>query len=180
MIIKILKKKNGFTLIEMVVYVGVGTIVLASVIAMAIWTIRIGAKAKADRELIHNAARAMETMIFEIKKSQSLYDPTCAFETNPGQISLEQKNSSLPDETSAFVDFFQCQEALCVKRESAAAAAITNNQVVLTNLTFEKMENSTTSPSVRIILEMESKSSVWGISGPQSGIKLINSAKINE
>lgn len=177
---EIAKNKFGFTLIEMVVYVSVGTIVLASIVGMAIWTIRIGAKAKADRQLSYNAARAMEMIIFEIRNSQSVYDPTCSFGINPGQISLEQRTLSLPDETNTFVDFFQCGESLCIKRESNPAAAVTNDQVVLTNLIFEKLENSTTSPSVQITIEMEAKSSVWGISGPQSRIKLANSAKTNE
>ncbi len=147
--------QTGFTLMEILVYVALVGIVAGAITGFGIWAIRAGAKIKMENEVMNNARRAMETMVYEIKKSAGVYTPTSNFEINPGQLSLEQMTESIPQEEKTFVDFFQCGEALCLKRERAAPIALTNEKVRLTNLQFKQLVNSVTSPSIQISLSLE-------------------------
>lgn len=170
---------TGFTLIEMVVYVSVCSIILGSLAFFAFWALRAGAKAKMEQEVLNNGRRAMEIMIYEIKKSESVYPPTSVFDSNPGQLSLEQKTSSLPQESETFSDFFRCGQVLCFKRESQEPIALTSANVNLTNLQFSKLSNSATATSIQIKIELESSSDLWGQPETKSKIRLQNTANLN-
>jgi len=149
------KKDRGFTLVEMLAYIAILVILVTVIIIFAFWTIRAGSKIKTNYELADNARRALDTMIYEIKKSKSVYTPTSIFDVNPGQLGLEQVASSTT-ETLTFVDFFKCGNSLCLKREGASPVALTNNRVKITSLTFSQLLNSTATPSVQISLRVES------------------------
>ena len=164
---------------EIVVYVGVFSIILGSLAFFAFWALRAGAKAKMEQEVLNNGRRAMEIMTYEIKKSKSVYDPTSIFDSNPGQLSLEQETSSLPQEKETFIDFFRCGQALCLKRESQNPVALTSANVILTNLNFSKISNSATSTSVRIKINLESTRSPWGAEEAKSKLWLQTSANLN-
>lgn len=153
------KLPEGFTLIEMIVYVAIVAVLILTIAAFAVWAIQVGSKTKINYELADNARRAMEKMVYEIKKSKSIYAPASIFEINPGQLSLEQVTTSIPGETATFIDFFQCGNALCEKKEGQAPQALTNERVKLTSLKFFQLLNSTTTPSVQISLKLESAAS---------------------
>ncbi|MBU1102323.1 prepilin-type N-terminal cleavage/methylation domain-containing protein [Patescibacteria group bacterium] len=150
-----LKRQKGFTLMEILIYLSIFTILLFIIIALTIWSSRTGSKTKLNYEIADNARRAMETMVFEIKKSQSVYWPTSVFDTDYGQLSLEQIATSTSQEMTTYIDFFKCGDFLCQKNEGRPPFAITNSQVKITKLNFSRMENSTSS-SIQINLKVES------------------------
>ena len=139
----------------MLVYVALLVVMVTAVVIFAFWTIQAGAKIKTNYELADNARRAMDILTYEIKKSKSVYTPASIFDVNPGQLSLEQTASSTT-ETLAYVDFFKCGNSLCLKREGDSPVALTNNRVKITNLTFSQLLNSSTTPSIQIVLRVES------------------------
>lgn len=153
------KISAGFTLLEMLIYVALVSIVVSSLVLFGLWAIQVGAKTKANSEVLGNARRAMETMVYEIKKSQSVYAPSSIFDAHPGQLSLEQTNPDGSTEPSGFIDFFLCNQSLCLKREKANPVAITNNSVHVTSLIFNQRLNSASSPSIKITLQITSASS---------------------
>lgn len=150
------KNRRGFSLIELVVYVGVITILTSAIVLFAMWTIQVAAKIKINYALTNNARRAMEIMTYEIKKSKSIYTPTSIFGASPGHLSLEQTATSSPQETTTFIDFFLCGQNLCEKKEGQNPVALTNDQVKITNLSFTQLSNSSTAPSVQISFRLES------------------------
>jgi type II secretory pathway pseudopilin PulG len=150
-----LQKNKGFTLIEMLAYVAIAIIVLTILSVSALWAIKVSAKIKADNNVIDNARRAMETIVFEIKKSSAIYAPTSVFNSHPGQLSLHQKTSILPNETTTYADIFLCGQSLCLKRESANPISLTNDQVQVTNLSFTRLFNSASSTSIQINIQVE-------------------------
>jgi len=170
---------RGFTLIEMVIYVGLCSIILGSLAFFASWALQAGAKAKMERDVLNNGQRALEIMVSEIKKSKNVYDPTSVFNSYPGQLSLEQATAFLPQESETFVDFFQCGQSLCLKRENDSPIALTDGNVALTDLKFFKISNNATSSSIQINLGLESSRSVWGQSQTKSKIWLQTSANLN-
>ena len=170
------KTLTGFTLIEMVIYVALVAIIVSIIVTFGFWMIQVGAKTKVNSEVLANARRAMETMTYEIKRSKSVYTPTSVFETNPGQLSLEQVPAAGVDETTNFIDFFLCGQALCLKREKAGPIALTNDSVRVTNLSFQQRLNSLGAVSVQIDLKVESLAS----SRPEytASIELIETANL--
>ncbi|KKT25031.1 MAG: hypothetical protein UW11_C0036G0006 [Parcubacteria group bacterium GW2011_GWA2_43_9b] len=150
---------SGFTLLEMLIYVALVATVMSSVVFFGIWVIQVGVKSRINSEVMGNARSAMETMVYEIKKSQSVYAPTSVFDSSLGQLSLEQTKDAGSDESSGFIDFFICGQALCLKREKINPVALTNNSVRVTSLIFSQRLNSTDNPSIQIQLRVESASS---------------------
>lgn len=153
------QRDAGFSLIELLVYIAVSTIIISAIVAFGFWIIRANAKTKLTREMIDSARSALETMSYEIKKSQSVYTPTAVFGANPGQLSLEQKIAAPGGETKAFVDFFQCGAALCLKKEGAAPVSLIGDKLKVSKLIFTQLANSATSTSIQINLKLESTAS---------------------
>lgn len=152
---KAAKINLGFTLIEMMVYLGVAVIVISAIMIFGIAAIRSGAKIKSNANLIDNGRRVMEVINYEIKKSRTIYTPTSVFDSHPGQLSLEQTSTSTPGEIISFVDFFQCGDSLCLRRDGSNPLKLTTGEIKITNLIFRQLVNSTSSPSVQINLGLE-------------------------
>lgn len=139
---------------EILVYIAVLVIIISAVLAFLSWAIKSSHKAKAIREVLDNANRAMETMAYEIRESKSIYTPT----TTSTQLSLETDHSLPAGETSAFVDFFICgtnKTILCQKKESEGNIALTTDRVEVNHLEF--LQIATTSPSIQINLGVNYK-----------------------
>lgn len=153
------KNQRGFSLIELIVYVGVMVILTSAIVFFAIWAIQIGSKIKINYALTNNARRAMEVMTYEIRKSKSVYAPTSVFGVSPGQLSLEQTVVAGSPETAIFIDFFQCGQSLCEKKEGQDVVALTNDQVKITNLSFTQLLNSSAVPSIQISFRLEAANS---------------------
>jgi len=76
-------RKQGFTLIETLVYIVVLVIILVVVISFLSWSIRINVKAKIAVETLNSAKRIMEIIDYEIRSSKSIYNPTSIFKSRP-------------------------------------------------------------------------------------------------
>jgi len=167
------RKTAGFTLMEMLLYVGLVIIVVSSIVIFGRWAIQTGSKIKSGLDVMDNARRAMEIMAYEIKTSRSVYTPTSIFDANFGQLSLEQLaiNAS---ETTTFTDFFKCGDWLCLKRDGAGVIVLTNDRIKVTKLIFHRLLNSDRQSSIQIELGVESVGE--GTYG--SAIELITTANL--
>lgn len=174
---KFIRQNRGFSLIEMLLYIVLATIVVSIITVLAIWAIRIGVEIKNNQALSDNARRAMETMVYEIRQSKSVYLPTTSFSTDTGQLSLEQDTSTSPAETISYVDFFRCGSSLCLKRDGQIAQTLTNDRVDVTGLTFIYLENSSAAPSIKINLKMKTVSAFNHQS--DNNIEITTTARLN-
>ena len=143
---KILNQR-GFTIIEIVVSVGIFSIILLLIISFGLWMTYYGAKAKSDREAASNAERVMDIITYEIKHAKKIYTPT----TTSNQLSLETKNYLPAGENHTFIDFFICGTSLCLKKESQDPIVITSKNIRVSSLSFLQALNGTR-PSVQINL----------------------------
>jgi len=147
--------KNSFTLIEVLAYIVVLTIIISVVSAFIFWQISSGAKSMAIRETQYNAERALAIITQEIREAKSVYIPTSIFDINPGQLSLETVKYLPAGETLSYIDFFICGAQLCFKKESQNPLAITSNRVQITNLVFSQINTTSTAPSIQINLKID-------------------------
>jgi type II secretory pathway pseudopilin PulG len=151
------QKHSSFTLMEMLVYLGVLAIVFLIISSFLLWAVRSNKKAMAMRETLENANRAMEIMIYEIREAKSIYTPTSVFSTSSSQLSLETEKY-LPDgETTSFIDFYLCGDRLCLKRENSDPIALTSENVEVKNLEFNLIATTSTFPSIKINLKVDYK-----------------------
>ncbi len=144
--------KRGFTLMEILVYLAVLTVIFLSVLSFLTWSTKSGNKARAIREVTDNARRAMEIMTYEIREAKSIYTPT----STSTQLSLETSHYLPAGEILTFIDFYLCGEAtstLCLKKESEPPIAITTDRVKVSNLEF--LQIATTTPSIQINLKVD-------------------------
>ncbi len=167
----------GFTLIELLFYVSAAILISVSLIGFGLLAIRTGTKIKATSAILNNARHLTEVLNYEIKKSYGLYIPTSSFENSPGQISLKQRSSETAGESSSFVDFYLCNDALCLKRDGKDSLAITNDQVKVTYLKFTPIYNSPSQPAIRFEVHLEAKQNYF-ISLPASTLKIITTANL--
>ncbi len=150
------KTSFGFTLIEILVYIGVFSVVFAALISFIIWVNKSNIKTQAMREVSDNLKLAMDKMIYEIRTAKSIYTPT----VTSSQLSLETLNYLPEGETFSYIDFFLCgplSDTLCLKKESQNPVALTSPRVKIDNLTFTLIGTSTSTSSVQIELKVSYK-----------------------
>jgi len=124
--------KKGFTLLEVLVYLAVALIIISVVLSFVFWLIRSNTKNRIIRETTYAAKRATDIIIYETKKANSVYTPT----TTIDQLSLEVDDYLPEQETSSYIDFYICDDSLCMKKESQDPIRIIPDDVKVTDLSF--------------------------------------------
>ena len=145
------KRTEGFTLVEILVYAGILAMIILMVLSFFVWATRFNAEIKAMGEALDNARRAMEIITYEIREASSIYTPT----TTQNQLSLETARDLPAGEATAFIDFYLCNNRLCLKREFQNPIVLTSNRVQVNNLTFTPV--GTVPSSVQIELQVNFK-----------------------
>ena len=145
--------KQGFTIIEFVVYIAVLAILGGAILTLFLWTLKVHTKAQVLQETTSSAQFAMDKIMHEVREADSLYLPT----TSATQVSLKTKTSIPSGETSGYIDFFLCDKTLCMKKEEGVPLALTPSTVEVTSLSFTIISTDTDFPSVRVFMEVQHK-----------------------
>ncbi len=148
-----MNNQKSFTLIEILVYIAVLTIITVAISSFFLWFIHSNTKARAIRETLDNTRRAVEIMTYEIKEAKSIYTPT----TTSTQLSLETTKHLPEEEKTTYIDFYLCGTRLCLKKESQTPVALTSDRVVVNNLEFLEITTTSTAPSIQINLKIDYK-----------------------
>lgn len=143
-------KHRGFTLVEMLVYISILTIIFALAITFVFNLIRFYTRYRVERDVSTNAREAMNYMIREAKPAMHVYAPTSVFGSSPGQLSLKTRINPPDGENTTFIDFYIDNGQLLVKREEQDPLPITSDRVEVKDLTFAHFENSNIGELVRI------------------------------
>ena len=167
------KIKSGFTLLEILVYIAVFSIIIAVLTSFIVWATHSNIKAQAMRETLNNVRDVMETMVYEIRNAQGVYLPT----TTSSQLSLETILYLPVGETSTYIDFFLCGNQICFKKEFQAPVPLTSSQVEIKNLSFSQISTSTTSPSIQIGVRAEYKNP-QGLSEYRASVAVTSTASL--
>jgi len=130
--IKKLLNNKGFTLVEVLVYIAILSIIVFFICSFIFWVNSSNAQTKLERAALENARRALEIMTYEIKGAESVYTPT----TTPNQLSLKTYRYSPAGEDDSFIDFFLCGSRLCFKKESQDPIFLTSDIVEVEQLEF--------------------------------------------
>lgn len=144
--------QKGIGLIEILVYIGVFSLIIVVVVSFVFWLIRSNIKAKVMRETLNNSERVIELMIQEIKEADNIYIPT----TTNSQLSLKTKKYLPSGEKISFIDFYLCGVRICLKKESQDGIFLTSENIEITNLVFTQILSGE-APSIQIKLSANYK-----------------------
>jgi len=142
----------GFTIIEVLVSVGIISMMLVLFSSFFTQMYALNAKTTAYREVSENAKKVMEIIAYEIKGAESVYTPT----TSASQLSLETYRYLPGGEDISFIDFFVCGAALCLKKESQAPIPLTSDTVEVESVAFSQVITGGF-PSITIDLTLANK-----------------------
>jgi prepilin-type N-terminal cleavage/methylation domain-containing protein len=149
-------KADAFTLIEVLIYVAILSIILLIVAGFLLWSGRSNTKAKVINETTYNARRAIEIVSHEAKEAIGVYVPTSLFADPSGQLSLETLNYLPPGETTTYIDFYLCSDQICLKKENQDPISITSNNIIINRLEFNQI--ATTSVQISITADYKTSS----------------------
>jgi len=146
--------EKGFTLLEIVIYITILTLVLLSVSSFIFYLNLANNQATGDREVSENARRVLEEISYEINGATSIYTPT----TSANQLSLETSKYLPAGETTTYIDFFICGSRICLKKESQNPIFLTSDTVQVSNMTFTQVAtNGFTSIKVNLTMNYKNK-----------------------
>ncbi|MDO8577313.1 MAG: prepilin-type N-terminal cleavage/methylation domain-containing protein [Candidatus Wildermuthbacteria bacterium] len=146
---------KGFTLVEILVYLALLVLVIGAVLSFLLFVADSQVALVSRRSVTLEGSGALEFMAKEIREARSIYTPTSVLDLHPGQLSLETKKAMPEGEQETFVDFFLCEERLCMKRESQTPIALTSPSVKVVNLVFRQVLSGSI-PSLRVELGLSS------------------------
>jgi len=146
------RSQTGTSLIEILVYIGVFSLIVVVIVSFVFWLIRSNIKSKVMIETLNNSKRVMELISQEIKEADSIYVPT----TTSNQLSLKTKKYLPLGEEVSFIDFYLCGTRICLKKESQDPIFLTSENIEITNLIFTQIVSGK-SPNIRIELSVNYK-----------------------
>jgi len=149
---------RGFTLVELIIYIAVLSVILVLIVMFTLNVIEASAKSAAKEEVQTNTATVLQAFDFIIRDAQSVYDPTSNFAGDPGQLSLVTTRYLSPDEATSHMDIYLYDGRFCVKREYAGVTCMTSSRVELTSLTFSEITQSNGAESVQMNFTIRYKS----------------------
>ncbi len=139
-------KTRGFTLTELIVYIAIFVILITTVTLFAMAFIKATTKSRIKKEVVSGTYSAMKTMVYEIKRANSVYTPTSVFDSHPGQLSLETSQELPEGEQITHLDFYldgeENHKRLYLKRESQNPQLLISKNLKVTNLEFEYLASA--------------------------------------
>lgn len=143
---------RGFTLIEMLIYIGIMSVVVLVIGAFIPQLIMSNLYLQAKSQTLDNVRGVLKIIEYEFRQSTDVYAPTSVFGESPGQLSLETQANVPADETNTFVDFYVDNNRFYMKKEDAPAQLLTAEKIIVSNLTFTNLNTGGNQPAVRVSL----------------------------
>ncbi|MEK9182159.1 MAG: prepilin-type N-terminal cleavage/methylation domain-containing protein [Patescibacteria group bacterium] len=130
--------KKGFSLIEMIIYAAILSVLTIVTINATFSTIRSFAEFRVARDLNSSAASLLERMTREIRAARGINAAQSSLGVNPGRLTLLTKDSGGADTT---VEFYVENGALKIKEGGVAMGALTSSSTEVTNFVVRSLSN---------------------------------------
>jgi prepilin-type N-terminal cleavage/methylation domain-containing protein len=142
------KKKNGFTLVELLVYIGILAIVITSVVSTMFFVISTREKAKTINEIESQGALVMQLITQSIRNSEGVNSPEVGNNNNTISLSVsEQQDSPTVFDINNGV--------LRVKKGSQTEVDLTSSRVIASNLDFYNVSRTDTENIIKVEFQLE-------------------------
>ena len=146
---------RGFSLIEMLVYIGMLVFMLAIIMEVVTSMSRSERAIQSLRTIENSAVSAMERIGREARQAESINATSSIFNIHPGRVVF---NSTTASGTPRTVEFYFANGTLWLKENGVDTGAITESNANTTSVVFRRFATSTVE-GVRIELTIESGTS---------------------
>lgn len=137
--------KRGFSILEMILYVGIISMVMVTVVSLAISLLNLRVKERAMASIQSNEARILGRLEDAARHATALNIGTSVFSADPGTISFDMADVGVdPTIFSLTAD----DGALQVQEAGGAVVTLTTDDISVTNFT---VTNLTTAEDVGIL-----------------------------
>lgn len=168
------QKEEGYTLIEMLVYIAILGIISIVIIGVFFVISRSNSRIMSLIEINSNAYSAMDRITYEVSNAASVYLPTSNFanynynSSKATQFSIVTKQSVPANETDSYTDFYLENNTLFMKQDGASPIALTSENVNVQSASFYYFINNNRE-SIKIDLTIRSNNSL----NPTASINLV-------
>jgi type II secretory pathway pseudopilin PulG len=158
---KFLSNKKGFSLIEIVVYIGIFSVVSTAIIVSSMVVISSFNKTKVSRNVLESSSTIMERMTREIRSAQSVNTLTSSLSVNPGVLDLV----GFDDLSNARNVRFSVDPSghLNISENGELIGSLVNDGVVVSSLIFRRIQNAS-SEAVKIEMTLTGSNGSWSTS----------------
>lgn len=141
--------QSGFTLIELIVSLGLATILLGAIFGLYLASSQMRARINATAEVEQQGLQAMEIITQTIRNSSAISNPS----TGASGASL---TLSVPTVAKSPTIFSLSNGQLQIKEGTSAVTPITSNRVSVSNLTFQNLTAAGSGGLVRVTFTLGS------------------------
>lgn len=146
-------KKQGFTLVEFILYISIVGVILVSFMYFMIDLNSSHAKSDAIADVQHNSRFAMERIMYEIRNAVDInIGGASVFDVNPGRLSLK---TSDPNTNPTVIDL--AGTTLQIKQGAGAARPLTASKIEITKLLFSNLSQTGAPGNIKVIIEVRYK-----------------------
>jgi len=153
------KKNKGFTLVELLVYISISSVIILAVFTFVISLMQTQSKITLERETWENAQRSMDRIVRELQKATSIDESSSIFGTNPGDLHFDTYSYESDDIIPTRVYLSNNKIFL---QTSAGDELMTSSEVEATNLTFNLFTSASGTISIQTIITVEDEKKVVG------------------
>ena len=146
----LLLKKNGFSLIETIVYIALVAVFSVGVIQVLLSETNAWGRARTERNLSDAATLIMERLSHEIRLAESVNVGASSLGVHPGRMALQTFTSATSNDPSSLELFLDGTE-LYMSRDAGAPTLLSGNGIEISNLVLYHI-TSETSEGVRVEL----------------------------
>jgi Tfp pilus assembly protein PilE len=145
---KIKNSKSGYSIVEIIIYIAVFTVLTTVVMNAFIVLTSFYAQNRTHHDLLENGNSVMERMSREIRNADNIRTSTSTFGTSPGALDLE---NYVDVTTSTYVKFSTTNGELNLSVNNTNLGNLLSANVQVTSLVFRKI---TTTNSTAVKIEM--------------------------
>lgn len=146
------KNERGFTLVELVLYVGILVIVLGASVLSALSAANARVKALSRHEVNYSSQFARDVLSQTIRRAQSIDSGSSTFDVSSSVLVLNM------DDPAEDPTVFQLSSGqLTVTRGAGAALPITTDHINVRSFEVDNLSRGSKVQDVRIILDVEYK-----------------------
>lgn len=143
-----IKNENGFSLVEMIIYACILSVLTIVTINAIFSSVRSFAEFRVERDLNSSAISLMERLTREIRSAYAVDVTQSSFNVNPGRLTVMDKNAGGADTA---VEFYVENNLIKIKENGVATGSLVSSSTVVTNFIVRSMASSN---STAIKIEM--------------------------
>ncbi len=142
--------KSGFTLVELLLYFTILAVVITIISSFAFEINSGRMKVAHNLEIQENGRFVLQRLSQEIKEAKSIDLTKSTLNTNPGKLALTKYNAA---DTPTIFEIRN--NALTIMQGTKGPYALTSNEVIIDNLTFQSLDILKSPENIKITLTLK-------------------------